>query len=140
MIAPILSCPGETQGVRLLVWHKNEYSLHLISDQKSALVVPSAVGAMGTRLLRRPFMRDDNTLCAWVGGELFVWDTRMRNAQTYTVDSCIGSPRESSAFATDNIFVSLLSVMHNSILCGTYDLRNVSGAITLVPTRAHAVV
>lgn len=133
--APIMSCPGETQGVRILILRENEYYLHLISDRSNAIYVPS-----WRRRLQDPFMRDDNTLCAWYNRELSIWDMRMSNAQTHTVDAYNTSPRASSAFATDNIFMSLLSVTRYSVLCGTYDLRNVSDAITMVPTHAHAVV
>jgi hypothetical protein len=131
-IRPIISCP-EARNLYVLA----KYELHSISDRSIAVTMPYP----STNRFGSPFMRDNNTLCAWIGHDRFlIWDTRTDNAPVHTVDGDAPMARESSAFSTDNLFLSLSSTYSGALACGTYDLRNVSSAIFTTPTRANAVV
>lgn len=133
---PILSCP-EAQNVCVLVSTYTKYELYLISDQIVVVPMPYAPN----RRFSNPFMRDATTLCAWEQDDrLVIWDTRTDSAPVHTVDENTDLARESSAFIADNLFLSISSTCNFTMSCGTYDLRNVSDAITVTPTHANAIV
>lgn len=132
-ITPVYSAPG-AQNVYAVESSMTGHRLHAFAGERpDVLRVPHNVCAS-------PFMRDDNTLCTWVGSDSFlIWDTRMVDARVLTTED-LHMQRMSSAFETDHIFISLSQIRGDYMVKSTYDIRNMALAIATVPTYATTVV